>query len=98
MDSSQPCDMHEGEENITMMDKDKKNKFVIDISNKKLVVKTDEGSIDIHAPDGVIDIKAKELKMEASGDASLKAANISSEAKQNYKVKSKVFMLVSFSF
>jgi type VI secretion system secreted protein VgrG len=76
-----------GEEKITLSDKDKKNTFIIDITNKKIVIKTDEGNIDMHAPKGLIDIKAKELKIETTGDASLKAANITTEAKSDHKVQ-----------
>lgn len=72
---------------ITVSDKDKKNTFVIDIGNKKIVIKTDEGNIDMQAPKGKIDIKAKELSIETEGDTKVKAANIQSEAKQDHKMK-----------
>jgi len=76
-----------GEEKITLSDKEKKNIFIIDITNKKIVIKTDEGNIDMHAPKGLIDIKAKELKIETTGDTSLKATNVATEAKADYKVQ-----------
>ena len=77
----------DGEEKITIADKDNKNTIIIDISNKKIVIKTDEGNIDMHAPKGLIDIKAKELKIETEADTSLKAMNITTEAKQDHKGK-----------
>lgn len=75
-----------GSEMITLSDKEKKNTFIIDITNKKLVIKTDEGSIDFHAPKGTIDIKATTLNIETEGDTKIKAANIQSEAKIDVKV------------
>jgi type VI secretion system secreted protein VgrG len=75
-----------GGESITVSDKDKKNTFIIDITNKKLVIKTDEGSIDFHAPKGTIDIQATTLNIETKGDTTLKAANVTTEAKQDCKV------------
>lgn len=76
-----------GGENITLVDKSGENTFVIDISNKKLVIKTDNGSIDMHAPNGTIDIKATTLNIETSGDTKLKAANITTEAQVDHKVQ-----------
>jgi type VI secretion system secreted protein VgrG len=76
-----------GEENITLVDKDGANTFVIDITNNKLVIKTDDGSIDMHAPNGTIDIQATELNVETSGDTSFKAANMTSETNGDYDVK-----------
>jgi type VI secretion system secreted protein VgrG len=77
-----------GGEMITLMDKDKKNIFVIDITNNKLVIKTEDGSIDMHAPNGTIDVKAKTFNLETSADTTIKAdANISTEAGGNYDLK-----------
>ena len=77
----------DGGENITLVDKSGENTFVIDISNKKLVIRTDNGDMDIHAPNGTIDIKATTLNCKTTGDSSFKAANINSEAQQDYNVK-----------
>ena len=44
-------------ENITIVDKDANHIFMIDISNEKLVIKTESGDIDLHAPEGTIDIQ-----------------------------------------
>jgi type VI secretion system secreted protein VgrG len=76
-----------GSESITVADKDDANVFIIDITNNKLVIKTNDGSIDIHAPNGTIDIQATELNIETSADTSLKAANVSCEAQGNYELK-----------
>lgn len=80
-------DDSDGKENITVSDKDGDNSFMIDITNKKIVIKTAHGSIDMLAPEGVIHIKAEELKVETTGDTSLKAGNIKSEAQGDYQVK-----------
>lgn len=77
----------DGGENITLVDKSGENTFVIDITNKKLVIRTDNGDMDIHAPNGTIDIKATTLNAETTGDTSFKAANINAEAQQDYNVK-----------
>jgi type VI secretion system secreted protein VgrG len=77
----------DGSESITVADKDDANIFVIDITNNKLVIKTEDGSIDMHAPNGTIDIQATELNIETSGDTSLKAANIKAKADQDYKLE-----------
>jgi len=75
------------EEKIQISDKDKKNTFIIDIKNKKLVIETKEGNIDMLAEKGEINIKSKVLNLESSGDTSIKAANINSEAEVDYMVK-----------
>jgi type VI secretion system secreted protein VgrG len=76
-----------GSENITLVDKSGENTFVIDITNKKLTIMTKNGSIDMHAPNGTIDIKATTLKVETKGDSTFKSANTKIEAKQDYSVK-----------
>jgi len=78
----------DGEESITVGDKSGDNSFTIDISNEKLVINTKNGNIDMHAPNGIIDIKAKEFKLESSGDTTIKSdANIKSEAGADYTMK-----------
>ncbi|MCI0516176.1 type VI secretion system tip protein VgrG [candidate division KSB1 bacterium] len=76
-----------GSEKITVSDSAGENSITIDISNSKLVIKTDNGDIDIHAPNGTIDIKATTLNVETSGDTSFKAANINSEAQTDHNMK-----------
>lgn len=75
-----------GDEKITVSDKDKKNTFIIDITNKKLVIKTEEGDIDFHAPKGKIDIQATSLNIETKGDTTMKAANLTTDVKQDCKL------------
>lgn len=79
--------INDDKENITIADESGDNTFTIDIKNKKLVIKTAKGDIDMHAPKGTIDIKAKELNVETTGDTNMKAANISSEAKSKHEMK-----------
>jgi len=76
-----------GSESITVADKDDANVFIIDITNNKLVIKTNDGNIDMHAPNGTIEIKATTLNIETSADTSLKAANVKCEADGNYELK-----------
>ena len=79
--------INDEKENITIADESGDNTFTIDIKNEKLVIKTAKGDIDMHAPKGVIDIKAKELNVETTGDTNMKAANIKSEAQQDHTMK-----------
>ena len=74
-------------ESITLADKDGKNSFTIDIKNEKLVIKTDNGDIDLHAPKGTIDIQATKLNVKTKGDTKIEAANITSKAKSNHKTE-----------
>jgi type VI secretion system secreted protein VgrG len=76
-----------GSESITLSDKDGKNTLIIDISNNKIVIETKDGSIDMHAPNGTIDIKATALKIETSGDTELKANNVSVKADVDLSLK-----------
>jgi len=77
----------DGSENITLVDQSGENTFMIDISNKKLVIRTDNGDIDIHAPNGTIDLKATTFNVATSGDTIIKAdANINAEAGGDYSL------------
>jgi type VI secretion system secreted protein VgrG len=77
-----------GSENITLVDAEEANTFVIDITNNKLVIMTNDGDIDMHAPNGTIDIKATTFNLETSGDTIIKAdANIETEAGGDYDLK-----------
>ncbi len=82
---------------ISVSDKDKKmvikdeggkNSITIDIGADKIIVETKNGNIDLHAPKGTIDIKAKALTIKTTEDTSLEAANFKGEAKMNWEMKS----------
>jgi len=79
--------INDKDEVITLSDKDQKNLLVLDLKNDKIVIKTENGSIDMHAPKGKIDIQAKELNVETKGDTKMKAANIKTEAKSEHAMK-----------
>jgi type VI secretion system secreted protein VgrG len=79
--------IHDDDEVITIADESEENMFSIDIGNEKLTIKTEKGDIDMHAPKGTIDIQAKELNTETTGDTNMKAANISAEADSDYDMK-----------
>jgi type VI secretion system secreted protein VgrG len=79
----------DGSESMTIVDESGENTFVIDITNQKLVIKTENGDIDFHAPNGTIDMKATTFNLETSGDTTIKAdVNIGLEAGGDYEVKS----------
>jgi len=75
-------------ESITIVDESGENTFMIDISNKKLVIKTENGDIDFHAPNGTIDIKATTFNLETSGETNIKAdSNISVETAADFQLQ-----------
>ncbi|MFH1859958.1 MAG: type VI secretion system tip protein TssI/VgrG [bacterium] len=73
--------------NITLVDSSGNNTFKIDISGKKLIISTKQGSIDILAPMGTITMKANQINAEAKMDVKVKGMNISQEAQMAVKVK-----------
>ncbi|MFZ0456156.1 MAG: type VI secretion system tip protein TssI/VgrG [Ignavibacteriaceae bacterium] len=78
----------EGEEKIELSDKKGDNHFLIDIKNNKLVIETKEGSIDMLAPKGDINIKSKNLKVDVTADFEVQAkGKITEEAKSDFKQK-----------
>ena len=74
---------------IQLSDKEKKNSFVIDIKNQKILIETKEGGIDIQAPKGEINIKSKTFKLETEGDTEVKAGKIKVNANDQYSLNSK---------
>ncbi len=84
---------------ITLVDESGDNIFQIDIGNKKLTIKTEEGDIEMLAEQGTIDIKAKTLNIETSEDTNVKANNIKSEATMDHEMKANnVKMEASMNF
>lgn len=67
-------------EMISIADKDTKHHFTIDIANKKMTIETVDGDIDILAEEGHIEIRAKTLHTETTGDTTHQAANIHANA------------------
>ncbi|MBU1754105.1 type VI secretion system tip protein VgrG, partial [bacterium] len=79
--------INDKEKHITAVDKSGDNMFKIDISGKKLIISTKQGSIDILAPMGTITMKANQINAEAKMDVKVKGMNISQEAQMAVKVK-----------
>ena len=94
--------INDGDQLITMVDESGDHLFQIDIGNKQLSIKTGSGGIELLAPGGLINIKAKELKVETDGptsfkamkfevkadtDLKLNATNITAEAAMNFEQK-----------
>ncbi len=78
----------DGAENIEVADASGENTFLIDVTNKKLVIKTEGGDIDFHAPNGTIDIKATTFNLETTGDTTIKAdAQLSAESGADCNIK-----------
>lgn len=73
--------------NITAVDSSGNNMFKIDISGKKLIISTKQGSIDILAPAGTIKMQANQIIAEAKMDVKVKGMNVSQEAKMDLKLK-----------
>lgn len=76
-----------GGESITISDKGGGNSIVVDITNNRLVVKTDKGNIDVQAPQGAIEFKAKEIKLTSTADTKLKAANMTLQTDNKMEIK-----------
>jgi type VI secretion system secreted protein VgrG len=76
-----------GEEKIQISDKDKKNTFILDIKNNKLVIETKEGSIDILAEKGELNIKSKTLNIETESETSVKSGKYKIEVDQDFELK-----------
>ncbi|MEO8232500.1 MAG: type VI secretion system tip protein TssI/VgrG [Ignavibacteriota bacterium] len=91
-----------GEEKIQLSDKNKKNTFIIDIKNDKLVIESKEGSIDILAKNEIklktkkiildseveTNCKTKDFILKASNDVTVKASSkITQEASSDLKLK-----------
>lgn len=79
--------INDEDENITIVDESGENTFVIDVRNQKIVIMTENGDMDLHAPNGTIDIQAATLNIETSGDTMLSSANIYSEAQGDHEMK-----------
>lgn len=79
--------INDDKEVLTIADESRDNMFSIDIGNETLTIKTKNGDIDLHAPEGTIDIQAKKLHTESSGDTTMKAANLDAKAKSDMNLK-----------
>lgn len=79
----------DGAKSITVADGQDENKIVMDIGNKQISLFTKDGGIDLKAPNGTIDVKAKAINIESSGDTSVKAANLKEEAKGDMTLDAK---------
>lgn len=77
-----------GEEKIHVSDKPGNNYFTLDITNNKIVFESKEGDIDILAPQGMINIKSKNLTIETEEDTKIDSGNMKTETKQDFEVKS----------
>ena len=75
-----------GEEKIQLSDKPGNNNFIIDITNKKMVIETKDGSLDILALNE-IKIKSKKIVVESETDTSFKAKNFTVDATKDFKLK-----------
>jgi type VI secretion system secreted protein VgrG len=75
------------EETLTLADESGDNTFSIDIGSDKLTIESANGDIDILAPNGTVDIEAKELECETTGDTTFEAANIKSKAQSDHEMK-----------
>jgi type VI secretion system secreted protein VgrG len=76
----------DGGKKIEVSDKEGKNRLIIDIGNNKIVVETADGNIDLLAPKGEIQLKAKTIKTISEGDTSMQAANIKAKADKDVKI------------
>ncbi|MGA1870938.1 MAG: type VI secretion system Vgr family protein [bacterium] len=83
-------------ESITLEDSKKKHTLRIDIGGGKVIISTSSGDIDISAPSGTLNLKAKEINIKASAEVNVNASsdlklkggmNVASEAGMEHKTK-----------
>ena len=73
---------------ITLTDEKGENRFNIDIGSNQITVESKKGSIELLAPQGAIDLKAKTINLQSSTDTSIKAdMNLAAEAGKDVKTK-----------
>lgn len=75
-----------GAEKIEIADKEGKQKVVIDMAGKKIVI-TSGGDLDITAEQGAVAIKAKTINLEASADVKIKATGALNTEGQSVNIK-----------
>jgi len=64
----------DGGEKIELIDKDEKNRIVIDTSGDKIEIICDTGDVMVSAEAGKVEVKASDIKIESSGSMTLEAA------------------------
>ncbi|MCE7989164.1 MAG: phage tail protein [Caldilinea sp. CFX5] len=75
-----------GAEKIEIADKEGKQKVVIDMAGKKIVI-TSGGDLDITAEQGAVAIRAKTINLEASADVKIKATGALDTEGQSVNIK-----------
>ncbi|MDX1741728.1 MAG: type VI secretion system Vgr family protein, partial [Rhodothermales bacterium] len=79
--------INDADQVLTVSDESGENTFIVDVANSKLVIRTDNGHIDMHAPNGTIDIQANELKVDVAGEAKVSTgADYTVDAGGNHKI------------
>jgi uncharacterized protein involved in type VI secretion and phage assembly len=66
-------DDKDGAEKIEILDKDTKHRIVIDTAGDKIQISCDSGDVVVSAESGRVDVKASEVKVEATGNMTLQA-------------------------
>jgi hypothetical protein len=84
-DQSINIDGKAGAESITLGDMS--NGIIVDHTNNRLSLLTDNGNINIHSPNGTLDVKATETDFETTGITGFKAANLKFEAQTDFRMK-----------
>ncbi|HEX7071975.1 MAG TPA: type VI secretion system tip protein TssI/VgrG [Rhodothermales bacterium] len=73
---------------ITLVDESGENLFQIDIGNKQLTIKSANGGIELLAPNGKIDVKAKSVNIESTAETTMKASStVTIQASTDLKAK-----------
>jgi type VI secretion system secreted protein VgrG len=77
----------DGDESLQISDRKLLNGFSIDITENQVYLYSYKGNIDILAPEGELNIKAKTLNIETEGDTTIKSGNFKTEVNEDFELK-----------
>ena len=80
-------DHSDGKEKIQIYDRTKENYVLIDSTNKTITTHSENGDINITAPNGTVTIDCKELVTKSSDNTTMNAKNLTAEASSDMTLK-----------
>jgi uncharacterized protein involved in type VI secretion and phage assembly len=75
-----------GSEKVVIADKDGQNKIVVEMTGKKITI-TSNGDVEVSAPQGTLTLSGQTVKIESSGETSIKATGVLNAQGQTVNVK-----------
>lgn len=78
----------DGKEKISLIDSSKNNMIIIDVEKDKITIQAKTGDMDILVPEGTINIKCKDLKVQTSNSTKMTSdGTFDMKAAKNFTVK-----------